>query len=251
MINREEVIIEVCATSVMSAIAAEEGGAKRIELCDNIIEGGTTPSAGLIRMAKQKLDLDVCVLIRPRGGDFLYNDSEFDLIIQDIILAKELGADGVVVGILDSNGLVDMVRMKELINVARPMQVVFHRAFDMCLDPVICLEQIIDLGVDRLLTSGQKNRAIEGIDLIKELIVLANNRIEIMPGSGINTNNIKELLGTGAASFHLTGRSMVDGMMNYRQNTVILNDINSNADYQWKQTNKSIIKEIVRISNSL
>ena len=121
MTENKEIIIEVCATSIMSAIAAEKGGAKRIELCDNILEGGTTPSAGMIRMATEKLNLDVCVLIRPRGGDFLYNNIEFEQIKQDILIAKQLNADGVVIGILDKDGLVDMVRMEELISLAKPM----------------------------------------------------------------------------------------------------------------------------------
>ncbi len=251
MTENKEIIIEVCATSIMSAIAAEKGGAKRIELCDNILEGGTTPSAGMIRMATEKLNLDVCVLIRPRGGDFLYNNIEFEQIKQDILIAKQLNADGVVIGILDKDGLVDMVRMEELISLAKPMQVVFHRAFDMCSEPYIVLNQLIELKVDRLLTSGQKNTAIEGAELIRELITIARGRIEIMPGSGINTENFSELIiKTGATNYHLTGRSIVRSGMDYQQNIVLLNSLNKDADYAWQETDVNIIREIVRIGNT-
>ncbi len=251
MTEKKEIIIEVCATSIMSAIAAEKGGAKRIELCDNILEGGTTPSAGMIRMATEKLNLDVCVLIRPRGGDFLYNNIEFEQIKQDILIAKQLNADGVVIGILDKDGLVDMVRMEELISLAKPMQVVFHRAFDMCSEPYIVLNQLIELKVDRLLTSGQKNTAIEGAELIRELITIARGRIEIMPGSGINTENFSELIiKTGATNYHLTGRSIVRSGMDYQQNIVLLNSLNKDADYAWQETDVNIIREIVRIGNT-
>lgn len=251
MTENKEIIIEVCAASIMSAIAAEKGGAKRIELCDNILEGGTTPSAGMIRMATEKLNLDVCVLIRPRGGDFLYNNIEFEQIKQDILIAKQLNADGVVIGILDKDGLVDMVRMEELISLAKPMQVVFHRAFDMCSEPYIVLNQLIELKVDRLLTSGQKNTAIEGAELIRELITIARGRIEIMPGSGINTENFSELIiKTGATNYHLTGRSIVRSGMDYQQNIVLLNSLNKDADYAWQETDVNIIREIVRIGNT-
>ncbi|NQU35725.1 MAG: copper homeostasis protein CutC [Bacteroidetes bacterium] len=246
-----EIIIEVCATSIMSAIAAEKGGAKRIELCDNILEGGTTPSAGMIKMATEKLNLDVCVLIRPRGGDFLYNNIEFEQIKQDIIIAKQLNANGVVTGILDKYGLVDMVRMEELISLAQPMRMVFHRAFDMCSDPYKVLNQLIELKVDRLLTSGQKNTAVEGAELICELISIAGGRIEIMPGSGINIGNFHELMQkTGATNFHLTGRSKVSSGMDYQQNLVLLNSINKDADYTWQETDANIIREIVRIGHT-
>ncbi len=244
-----EIVIEVCATSLMSAIAAEKGGAKRIELCDNISEGGTTPSSGLIKLAKENLNLDVCVLIRPRGGDFLYNDYEFDLMKNDIQIAKDFGADGVVTGILDMNGEVDIKRMQELINIARPMQFVFHRAFDMCADPIFSLNQLIELNIDRLLTSGQQNKAIDGAGLIKTLIDQAEGKIDIMPGSGINTQNFIDLKNaTGAKSFHLTGRSLVKGNMFFKQDKVLLNDFNHNSDYEWLETNSNIIKQIVELS---
>ena len=194
MNKNNEITIEVCATSLDSAIAAEQGGAKRIELCDNLIEGGTTPSAGSIITARRNLKIEIYVLIRPRGGDFLYNDIEFELMKEDVIMAKKLKADGVVIGILNKDGFVDMKRTKELIKLARPMGVTFHRAFDMCADPFKTLEQLIELNVDRILTSGQKNTAIQGTELINELIKRADGRIEIMPGSGINFDNFSEIV---------------------------------------------------------
>jgi len=249
MTSMKSIEIEVCATSIMSAMAAEIGGAKRIELCDNIAEGGTTPSAGMIKLCKQILNLDVCILLRPRGGDFLYNDIEFELMKQDIITAKELGADGIVTGILTPDGLVDMARMQQLIDLIHPMEVVFHRAFDMTSDPHKALIQLIDLKVDRLLTSGQKNTALEGASLIRKLVEQSDGRIDIMPGSGINTNNfaeIKKLI--HARDFHLTGRSPVASQMEYKSDEVVLNSFGHHEDFQWLETDSDIVSEIVRQS---
>jgi copper homeostasis protein len=248
----KEIVIEVCATSIMSAIAAQKGGAKRIELCDNIIEGGTTPGAASISMCKKHLDIDICVLIRPRGGDFLYNDYEFQQIIRDIEFAKDLGADGIVVGVLDKSGLVDTKKMESIIEASGSMEVVFHRAFDMCSDPYIAIKQLMELGVDRLLTSGQRNTAIEGADLIRGLISIAGNSIEIMPGSGINPDNIVDLISkTGAGSYHLTGRSSIKSEMEFIQKKVRLTGMNNLSDYEWLATDENIIKKIVELSKSV
>ncbi len=246
---KDEIVIEVCATSIMSAIAADKGGAGRIELCDNIHEGGTTPSYGSIKMATEITNLDVCILLRPRGGDFLYTDIEFEVMKQDIRIAKELGAVGIVTGILNSKGSVDLKRMQELIDLARPMQVVFHRAFDLCSDPIFVLNQLMDLGIDRLLTSGQQNKVMDGASLIRELVNISEGRIDIMPGSGINTSNFIELVEkTGARNFHLTGRSPVFSDMQYQKEEVILNSFNHRLDFEWLETNSEIIAEIVRQS---
>lgn len=247
----KEITIEVCATSVDSAIAAEKGGAKRIELCDNLIEGGTTPGAGSIILARKKLEIDLFVLIRPRGGDFLYNDIEFDIIKKDIIMVKQFKADGVVIGILDKNGFVDMKRTEELIKLARPMGVTFNRAFDKSADPYTVLDQLIELKVDRLLTSGQKNTALLGAGLISELIEKADTRIEIMPGAGINTDNFYELMiKTKARNFHLSGRKKVDSLMNFRNKEVNLSDSNKSSDFECMLTDENIIREIVSISRN-
>lgn len=156
--------LEICIDSVHSAIAAQEGGAVRVELCDNLFEGGTTPSAGCIQLVRENIHIDLNVIIRPRGGDFLYSPLEFEIMKQDIKIAKQLGANGVVLGILNKDGTIDQKRTAELIALARPMTVTFHRAFDVTRDPFEALEQLIDLGVDRILTSGQENTVLEGMD---------------------------------------------------------------------------------------
>ena len=208
---------EICANSVASCLEAQKGGAYRVELCAGIPEGGTTPSYGEVIVARHMLNIKLNIIIRPRGGDFLYSDIEHQAMLNDIKIAKELGVDGVVIGCLTVDGEVDMHRNQELIDAAKGMTVTFHRAFDMCKDPFKSLEQIISLGCDRLLTSGQQPTAIEGVTLLKQLIVLANNRIIIMPGSGVNEHNIASLAHeTGAFEFHFSAREPHDSKMEYR-----------------------------------
>ena len=209
--------IEICANSVASCLQAEKGGAYRVELCAGIPEGGTTPSYGEIAVARKLLNIKLNIIIRPRGGDFLYSEVEQQAMIHDIEMAKKLGVDGVVIGCLTADGKVDMARNKELIDVAQGMSVTFHRAFDMCKDPFESLEQIISLGCDRLLTSGQQPTAIEGVSLLCQLVAKANGRIIIMPGSGINENNIATIAQeTKATEFHLSAREPIDSKMEYR-----------------------------------
>jgi len=189
--------LEICANSVTSCIEAEKGGAWRVELCAAIPEGGTTPSYGDIALARELLQIKLHVIIRPRGGDFLYSPLEHRIMLKDIEIALRLGADGVVIGCLTSEGEVDMARNRELVDAAAGMSVTFHRAFDMCHDPFESLERIIELGCDRLLTSG--------------------HRIIIMPGSGVNANNIAKLAKeTGASEFHLSARVSEESGMVYR-----------------------------------
>jgi len=210
-------LLEICAGSLTSAFNARAGGAHRIELCDNLNEGGTTPSAGIIKQAVQRLNIPVFVLIRPRGGDFLYSNEEFSAMKEDVVFCKEHGAKGVVLGILNTDGSVDMHRMRELVALARPMEVTFHRAFDMVENPFKALEDIISLGIERILTSGQAENAILGAGLIQQLNNRANNRIIIMPGSGINENNIEHLIAmTGAVEFHASLRSREDSGMSFK-----------------------------------
>lgn len=209
--------IEICANSVTSCLEAEKGGAYRVELCAGIPEGGTTPSYGEIVVARKLLKIKLNIIIRPRGGDFLYSDVEHQTMIHDIEMAKKLGVDGVVIGCLTADGKIDMQRNKELIDAAEGMNVTFHRAFDMCKDPFESLEQIISLGCDTLLTSGQQPTAIEGVSLIKELIDKAKDRIVVMPGSGINENNIANIAKeTNAKEFHFSAREPIDSKMEYK-----------------------------------
>jgi len=215
--------IEVVIDSVHSALAAVLGGADRVELCDNLFEGGTTPSAGMMQVVREQIKIGMHVMIRPRGGDFLYSDLEFEIMKRDIMTAKNLGADGVVFGLLREDGTIDMERCKELIELSQPMSVTFHRAFDMAVDPFQALEDLIQLTVSRVLTSGQERTVLEGADLLKELVEKAGSRIIIMPGGGITERNIGKIQGiTKAREFHISGRIKVDSKMVYRKNHVFM-----------------------------
>ena len=214
--------LEICANSVLSALNAQHGGADRVELCQNLDVGGTTPSLGQVWLARAGLSIGMHVLIRPRAGDFLYTELEFLEMKSDIMFCKEAKCDGVVIGILLGDGRVDTVRMAELIELARPMQVTFHRAFDCCRDPFDALEAIINLGCDRLLTSGMKDTAEEGAETIAKLVGQANGRIEVMPGAGINEDNILQIaVSTGATSFHTSAKIEQASAMDYNDNKVV------------------------------
>ena len=186
-------ILEVCTNSYESAINAEKGGAHRIELCENLSVGGLTPNFDLAKKVISELNIPVFILIRPRKGDFNYSHEEFEQIKKDIILFKKIGCKGIVSGILTKDKKLDINKTKELIKLSRPLEFTFHRAFDEVLYPINVLHQLIKLRADRILTSGQKKTAIDGIELIKKLINISNNTIKIMPGSGINSTNILEI----------------------------------------------------------
>lgn len=209
-------ILEICANSIQSALIAQEAGAKRIELCENLNEGGTTPSFGTIYEARKHLHINLFVLIRPRPGDFLYTKEEFEIMKSDIEVCKKLSCDGIVVGLLTKDGEVDYERTQELVKLASPMGVTFHRAFDRCNDPFKALEVIINTGCERILTSGLKNSALEAIELIKTLVEKAGDRISIMPGAGINSTNILELKNiTKAKEYHSSAKRKRPSLMNY------------------------------------
>lgn len=199
--------LEICANSVASALAAQEGGASRIELCQQLEAGGVTPSAGQISLARTLLKIGVHVLIRPRAGDFYYSDEEFREMLMDVLYCREIGCDGVVIGMLTADGGVDVARTRQLVEAAGPMLVTFHRAFDRSNDPFQALEDVIQCGCERLLTSGQEERAAEAISLLAELVERAGDRIEIMPGSGVTEENLIQILaGTGARSIHSSAK---------------------------------------------
>ena len=209
--------LEICVNSIQSALAAQQGGANRIELCDNMAEGGTTPSAGMISLCKKMLDIPVFPIIRPRGGDFLYSDEEYEVMKQDILFCRQSGCEGVVIGILKPDGDIDTERCAELIALARPMQVTFHRAFDRCNDLDKGLEDIISLGCERLLTSGGEITAFEAADQLAFLVSQASGRISIMPGSGVNEDNISLIATkTGAVQFHSTAKETVNSGMQFK-----------------------------------
>ncbi|MDZ4718230.1 MAG: copper homeostasis protein CutC [Roseiflexaceae bacterium] len=237
-------IIEVCVDSVESAIAAQNGGADRVELCDNLIEGGTTPSDGAIAVARERLSIKLHVIIRPRGGDFCYSELEFEIMKRDILRCKELQADGVVIGILTPDGDIDIPRSRELVELARPLQVTFHRAFDMARDAYQALEDVIAIGADRLLTSGQEPSVIEGLDLISELVQRAGDRIGIMPGCGTERNMKKAVVLSGAHEFHVTGFGTVESPMRYRNPRIYMGGALYPPEYARQVTDAAKIREL-------
>ncbi len=214
-------ILEICANSVESCIAARQGGAYRVELCAGIPEGGTTPSYGEMVVARRAIDIKLNVIIRPRGGDFLYSDDELAAMALDIQAARTAGADGVVFGCLAADGSVDLERNARLVHEAEGLSKTFHRAFDVCRDPFEALEQIIKLGFDRILTSGQQATAPEGAALIAQLVERAAGRIVIMPGCGVNESNIAALAAkTHAYEYHMSARHRLASGMAYRNDRV-------------------------------
>ena len=232
LLNTEDLLIEVCLDSADSAVAAQQGGAGRVELCDNLLEGGTAPSAGMIAATREAVDIAVHVMIRPRGGDFCYTDVEFEIMKYDIERAKQLGANGVVFGLLRPDGTIDMERSAELLQLARPMSVTFHRAFDMTRDPFEALDTLIDLGVDRILTSGQEPSVFEGTDLIRQLIERAAGRLTIMPGCGITLKNIHRVIEeTGATEFHVAAPAAQASSMSFRNDVVFMGTALRSEEY--------------------
>lgn len=245
---RSNYILEICANSVASCLEAQKGGAYRVELCAAIPEGGTTPSYGDIALARELLDIKLNVLIRPRGGDFLYSALEQQIMCKDIQTALKLGADGVVIGCLTPEGEVDKERNRELIQAAEGMSVTFHRAFDMCREPFESLERIIELGCDRILTSGQQPKAAQGFRLLKQLVEKAGDRIIIMPGSGVNAQNIVRIAkDTGAKEFHLSARETVESGMIYRNPGLKMGgDMIAIDEYTQQMTNADKVRQTIK-----
>ena len=238
-------ILEICAGSVESAVAARNGGAKRIELCAALEIGGVTPSAGLIKKARKIEGLILNVIIRPRGGDFLYNEYEIACMEEDIRLCKTLGVDGVVIGALTPDGDVDTATCKRLIAASDGMSVTFHRAFDMCRNPRKALEELITLGCHRVLTSGQAATAQAGIPLLRELVEQAARRIIIMPGCGVSSANAAAILqATGATEIHASARKSVGSGMLFRHSGVSMGNPDSD-EYARKETDENEVRKIV------
>ena len=239
--------IEVCANSVESALNAQNAGADRVELCAGMPEGGTTPSIGQIMMARELLTrTKLHVIIRPRGGDFLYTDLEVQTMIKDIQAAKELQVDGIVIGCLTANGDVDIKQMEHLMREADGLSVTFHRAFDMCRNPHQTLQEIIALGCDRILTSGQQPTAVQGIPMLKQLQMEADEHIIIMPGCGINPSNIQQIANeTGTKEFHLSGRTNVNSRMRFRNPNVSMGGTVHIDEYVQQVTDEDIIREAI------
>lgn len=214
--NEKAYIIEIATSDFLTTKSAVEGGADRIELCANLAEGGVTPSYGHIKKCRDTFAVPLYPIIRPRGGDFLYTAEEFEIMMYDAKLCKQLVCDGVVIGLLHSNGSIDIKRTSLLVETVYPLGVTFHRAFDRCRDPFEAMEQLIEVGCERILTSGQKQKANDGAELIARLNSAANGRIIIMPGSGVRKENVKLLAEhTGCLEFHSSLRSKIKSNMEF------------------------------------
>lgn len=203
-------LLEVCANSYQSAKNACDAGAQRIELCQELSVGGITPSYGLLKQVIENLDVQVFVLIRPRSGNFVYSDAEFEIMKKDIKICKDLGCSGIVSGVLNSDKSIDIKRTKELIELTKPLPFTFHRAFDEVANPKEALEQLIDIGVERVLTSGQQKTAEAGLDLLKALHKIVNDRITILAGSGINAQNVVKFKEAGLKEIHASASITVN-----------------------------------------
>ncbi|HVM89132.1 MAG TPA: copper homeostasis protein CutC [Puia sp.] len=233
--------LEICSFNIQSALIAQHAGAHRVELCADPAGGGTTPSLGLIQTAREKLHIQLFPIIRPRGGDFLFNDEEFEIMKRDIALCKQLGCDGVVIGMLNADGTIDKKRAAKLVELSYPLGVTFHRAFDWCTNPFEALEDIVGIGCERILTSGQKPTAFEGAALINELVRQAESRISIMPGSGVRADNISALIEkTGAGEFHTSARTLIKSDMQFINNNML-------EDLCFVTANENEIAEILRL----
>ena len=209
-------LLEIAVFNIQSALLAAKAGADRIELCENAFDGGTTPSFGILKTIREKISIPVFPIIRTRGGDFLYTDDEFTVMQKDVLLCKQLGFDGIVIGFLNKDASVDTERTKRLVDLAYPLDVTFHRAFDRTKDALKSLDDIINCGCQRILTSGQMQNAIDGKDLIKKLIEQADERIIIMPGSGVRSSNIKEIADyTVAVELHSSARKIINSEMKF------------------------------------
>jgi copper homeostasis protein len=240
------VIYEICVDSVAGVRAARAAGANRVELCANLLEGGTTPSRGMIKTARAIAGIGLHVIIRPRGGDFLYDEDEFAIMTADIDAAKEEGADGVVIGLLSAEGDVDTPRTRELIARARPLSVTFHRAFDMTRDPFAALETLIGLGVNRILTSGQEATVLEGLPLIADLIRRAGNRIIIMPGAGITPRNATRVISEARPKeIHFAALEPEAGGMQFRRQHVYMGGELRAPEYDRLVTSGDIIRDVM------
>ncbi len=244
--QRETFEIEICSNSVRSSIEAEKGGANRVELCDNLYEGGTTPSIGTLIQTKTQTNLDVFPIIRPRGGDFCYSEDEIQSMIYDIKMNKQAGADGFVIGCLNTDGTVDYDSNARLVEAAGGLPVTFHRAFDVCRDPFEALDVIEKLGIQRLLTSGQANKAIDGISLLAQL-VKTSKVVKIMSGSGIDENNIVKIAqATQAKAYHVSLRTWHDSPMQFRREGIYMGGLKAIPEFSNAYSNHQRIQYLIQ-----
>ncbi|MCG8582546.1 MAG: copper homeostasis protein CutC [Bacteroidales bacterium] len=243
----KELKFEVCIDSVQSAINAQKAGANRVELCDNLFEGGTTPSAGMIKQVKQQApNVELFVIIRPRGGDFLYTEEEIKVMLADIEIARQLGANGIVSGCLLKDGKIDIENTKRLITACGNVPFTFHRAFDMCCNPKEAIEQLIEIGAKRILTSGLKQTASLGSENIAEFVNIANNRIIILVGSGVKPENIAQLVtDTKANEFHFSGRIETNSSMEYKNDSINMGGLPGISEFSVFFSDYDVIKKTI------
>lgn len=245
-------LIEIVVYNIESALRAQEGGADRIELCDNPAEGGTTPSFGTIEAVRQNVNMDVFVMIRPRGGDFHYSNYEFHCMKRDIDQCQKISVDGVVFGILNADGTLDKKRCKELIDRARPLKVTCHRAFDMTRDPFEALEDCIEIGFHRILTAGHQTTALKGVDLIARLIEKANGRIAIMPGSGVNENTVEELVRTTKAiEIHFSATAFRESAMQYRNQAIAGMGSDEGSEFKYRTVDPERVRAMRKLAEGV
>ena len=241
-------ILEICVDSVESAINAQRGGAARLELCSNLIIGGTTPTKSLFEEVKKNVDIPVNVLIRPRFGDFLYSDYEVNIIRNEIKMFKELGTDGIVAGILTKNGEIDLYNMKKFVDEAQDTPITFHRAFDVCKNPIEAFYQLQELGIQNILTSGQAQNCLKGKKLLKELVEVSNknnkSKTEILVGAGLNIGNIGEIINfTGATNFHFSAKKIKQSKMEYKKQDVNMG-LKEFNEFEILETDEKLVKEM-------
>ncbi|WP_158751900.1 copper homeostasis protein CutC [Acidobacterium sp. S8] len=244
---KKPVTLELCLESVDSVIAADLGGAQRVELCANLLEGGTTPSAGTIQAARESAKLGINVMIRPRGGDFLYTDAEFLSMQHDIRIAKELGADGIVLGLLRADGSVDAERTKQLVEIAHPLPVTFHRAIDVSRDLLEALEAVISTGVVRVLTSGGASSVVDGAAMVAKMVEEAGDRIIIMPGCGITAENVLSVIeATDAQEVHIALEDEMQSGMHFRKAEIPMGGVEG-REYLRFVTPEDAVRNVVKI----
>lgn len=240
------VVFEVCLDSVEACRAAEDGGASRVELCSALLEGGLTPSFGMLKQARQATTLKIMAMVRPRGGDFCYSAAEFEVMKSDLEMIKSLGADGAVFGLLNPDGTVDRDRTAELIRLARPLPVTFHRAFDVTCDPFAALETLIELGVERILTSGQEPSVLEGVPLLKQLVEHASGRVIIMPGGPVSARNLAPIIAaTGVREFHFACFEEEESRMRYRNPRVYMGGVLRPPEYSLSVVRSTAVRDMI------
>jgi copper homeostasis protein len=243
-------ILEIAVFNIESALLAAKARADRIELCENPSDGGTTPSYGTLKTIREKINIPVFPIVRARGGDFLYSNDEFEVMKKDISLIKDLGFEGVVIGLLKKDGTIDIQRTTKLVELAYPLEVTFHRAFDRAAEPLQALEDVIKCGCQRILTSGQVPNAFDGKELIKQLIQQADDRIIIMPGSGVRSNNIQSLIEyTGAEELHSSARKIVPSQMQFLKEPMKENLENISADVDEIKKMKEALNASAQLKN--